>query len=197
MMHILVKADLFGKLILVLCNDTDVCCLLLTFYCKIKCANIVVKWFEEIYLDIGMICSSLSEQKAKCFIGLHSLTGCDTLEKICGKSKLSWVKVFLSITDISILNAIRKFPYQHYPTEEESLLLEKVVGLNYVPKRCNFNRPNEARWHVFKKNSSDPERLPSTTGALFPHALRSFLQANIWAQAEQPFIENLNLVMFL
>ena len=107
MIHILVKAELFGKLILVLCNDTDVFCLLLTFYWKIRCVNIVVKWSEEMYLDIGMICSSLGEQKAKCFIGLHSLTGCDTVEKVYGKSKLSWVKLFPSITDISILEAIR------------------------------------------------------------------------------------------
>ena len=44
--------------------------------------------------------------------------------------------------------------------------------------------------------SSDPERLPPTTGAFFQHALPSFLQANICAQAEKPFIDNLNPTKF-
>ena len=87
------------------------------------------------------------------------------------KSKPSWVKLFLSITDISILNAIQKFPHQHYPTEEELLVLEKFVSLNYVPKRCNFIRLNEARWHVIQEEFIRARVLTSNYRRFFPARL--------------------------
>lgn len=61
--------------------------------------------------------------------------------------------------------------------------LEEFVCLLFAPK-INIKDVGELRWHLFRKNQAETEKLPPTKAALNQHILRAHYQAMVWLFAD-------------
>ena len=63
--------------------------------------------------------------------------------------------------------------------------LEEFVCLLFAP-RLGIKTVGELRWHLFKKNQAEAEKLPPTKASLKEHILRARCQAMVWLLADTP-----------
>ena len=76
-----------GRLAVVHTNDTDVFVLLLKYSSTLAYKELCMKWKAGDYIDINKIATNLGESICNSHIGIHSSTGCDTVENISIISK--------------------------------------------------------------------------------------------------------------
>ena len=85
----------FQPRIVIFSPDTDVLVLLVSHAMKLS-KECYLQLSHAGIVNIHTIRQNLREQKSKSLIGLHTLTGCDTVGKFAGKTKTSWWNEFLS-----------------------------------------------------------------------------------------------------
>ena len=187
----------------VCCNDTDVFVIFASCLHQLNCKSVYLNWSTEELIDLTLIASSLSDEKAKALAGFLALAGCDTVEKFKSKSKEAWIKHFLQ-ADSKILNTFCRYPQGYFSEDFEAI--KRFVVTSYVPKSSKITDFTEAGWYVFSKmqtlqrksKNGKPKdvnmgKLPPTEGVLLQHYLSSIVQARIWHEATKTCINHVDL----
>ena len=65
------------------------------------------------------------------------------------------------------------------PPDQIFALVEKFICQLYQPG-TGISQVKELRWHMFRKNQAESDRLPPTRGALYEAMLRAHYQMIVW-----------------
>ena len=125
---------------------------------------------------------ALDENLAAGIVGFHAFTGSDTTGRIAGKGKQTCWKLFKKANK-DILKAFAQLGQTLFPSTEVIQGLEEFVCSLFEP-RMNIKDLGHLRWHLFKRNKAEAEKLPPTKAALKEHILRAHYQAMIWLLAD-------------
>ena len=126
-----------------------------------------MKWKADDYVDINNIATNSSESICNPLIGIHSFTGCDTVETFSNISKAMWIRSFLN-NDADIIKSLSQMP----------LAVTESVFVHIYSRQIGYNEDLSAlRYRLFRKISANTEKLPPTRGALIQHLYRSHVQA--------------------
>jgi hypothetical protein len=123
-------------------------------------------------IDVRERCAVIGLMKAKALIAVHNFSGSDWGGKFACISKKRWIESFLSLSDddpiVKVFQTFGSSAHCHDDIE----LIEKCVCCTYMPNSNHITIP-ELRWHMFKKQNFDCEKLPPTVDALKPHIQRA------------------------
>ena len=110
--------------------------------------------------DIGS--NTVEEDLKYSFPGLHALTGCDSTSCFRGQGKIKSLKILRS--DERFVDAAKLLGeyLELSPTVKE--VLEELTCRLYGVKE--YSEVNNARYELFYKSRSDPQRLPPTQDAV-------------------------------
>ena len=153
------------------------------------CEHANIQLSKEEFVNLKTIQSALGKSRSRAVVGLHTLTGCDTVGKFWGKSKAYWTKQFLTATG-DVLRAFEKCSSEQCNEQYESI--RKFVIDLYGQKK-SVRSLAEIRWQMFTKmqsgarkkekqsrkaNDVDMGKLPPTEGSFKQH-----FQARVWCNA--------------
>ena len=130
------------------------------------------------------IYTALGPNLAQSLPGFHAFTGSDTTGKFAGKGKLTCWKTLLRMKE-HVLTAFAQLGTMNSPTQEIYDGLEEFVCKLYVSS-IHETKIEKVRWHLFKKNQAEGEKLPPTRSTLKYHILRSHFQAMVWNKIANP-----------
>ena len=139
------------------------------------------------FTSITSIYTFLGNAAASALLPFHALTGCDISGKFSGKSKDFWTKRFLSERKNNdfIQNLLDLKTNQ---CDEVIVELSKFFCRSYctkkTPKRITDSLA-ETRYHLYKKHSSETNKLPPSPGAFTQHVKRACCPLIVWASANQ------------
>lgn len=139
------------------------------------------KWNGDV-LNINKTVEQLGPRKCSQIIGMHALSGCDTVSYPFGEGKQSALKVLES--DIPCLDEILGQPNV---TNAQLFETARTFSLElYGQKNCASM--NEARSHLYRCRKKTPplKKLPPTDANLQLHVLRTHCQMLLWKAADQP-----------
>ena len=165
----------------VVSDDTDVFVLLVYWVWKLDIDKTVQmqKWNGEV-IDINATVSSLGT-KCKNILGVHALSGCDTVSYPYGKGKVSALKVL----DMDILLNMERLGEEDATLEELLAAATQFFLILYDQK--DASNLNQARYNIYKKKKTKPnlKSLPPTDLNLIEHILRAHLQVMLWKSANK------------
>ena len=178
----------------VLCSDTDVLLLLLSYYEEL-CAKTVFKGNDSRDIDIGKAFESLGPDKVKALLGFHAFSGCDQTGKFAGYGKPSYWTTLMS-SPSSVIKAFERLGDDFFVYEDDSTLheIERFVLDLYQPRRPNnVDSLSALRWYMFSKKQLESEKLPPTRSALKHVIGRCHCVVRIWKQSHvtHPLIPDL------
>ena len=127
---------------------------------------------------------ALGENLVAGLIGFHAFTGSDTTGRIAGKGKQMCWKLFRNANKDNF-KAFVQLGQTPVPSNEVFQGPEEFVCLLFAPK-VKIRDLGQLRWHLFKKNKAEAEKLPPTKAALKEHILRAHYQPMIWLLADTP-----------
>ena len=120
-------------------NDTDVFCILLSLLEELNCANMLIQLSKEEFVNLKTIQSAPGKSRSRAAIRLHTLTGCERVDKFWGKSKAYWTKQSRKANDVDM----GKLP----PTEGSFKQHFQVrVWYNATTALVNLLQPTEYGW---------------------------------------------------
>ena len=161
-----------AQTIRILSDDTDVFVLLVYWTSRMQVvAKIQMgKWNGDV-LDINETVLRLGPRKCSQLLGIHALSGCDTVSYPFGKGKKSALKLLeIDIPDLDqVLGQPGATHAQHQETHTFFLPL-------YGQKGCITM--NDARAHLYRGHKKPPplKKLPPTDANLQLHVLRAHIQ---------------------
>ena len=184
-----------AQTIRILSDDTDVFVLLVYWTPRMRVAAKIQmeKWNGDI-LDINETVRRLGPRKCSQLLGIHALSGCDTVSYPFGKGKLSALKL-LEI-DIPGLDQVLGQPGATHTQ------LQETASTFFLPLygQMSCTTMNDARAHFYRGRKKHPplKKLPPTDANLQLHVLRAHLQMLLWKAADQhdPPEEAGNIVNF-
>lgn len=164
--------------IVIVCDDTDVLVLLVHFINKWESQRSF--WFAN-----GKAQSSVSrvndiadilDTKCSNLIGLHCISGCDSVSSIFGVSKSKMVKHGLTEGELSQLG------------EREAIKSTQFIPLLYTLYGCQefTGSLSELRYKLLAEKGKIGRQLPPTEDVWMWHVKRAHAQAMIWKQADVP-----------
>ena len=166
------------KRVTVYASDSDLFALLLMHYSSFNCHELHMKSLTG-YTSSTAVHEFLGPVVAKALLSFHALTGCDTTGKFSGKSKEFWTKMFVlernNVSFIGALNALQDTG----PSEDVVSKLASCICRAYYTNRIT-NDLAKTRYFLYKKFSSETNKLPPTAGAFLQHVLRAFCQIGVW-----------------
>ena len=184
-----------SQTIRILSNDTDVFVLLVYWTSRMRVVTKIQmeKWNGDV-LDINKTVQQLGPRRCSQLLGVHTLSGCDTVSYPFGKGKQSALK--LLETDMPGLDQVLGQPgVTHTQLQEAAYTFFLPL---YGQKRCTTM--NDARVHFYRSRKKPPplKKLPPTDANLKLHVLRAHLQMLLWKAADQrdPPEEAQNIVNF-
>jgi hypothetical protein len=130
----------------ILSDDTDVF-VLLVYWCwkaGVSCHVQMEKWDGSV-LDINATVANLGD-KYKGILGMHALSGCDTVSYPNGKGKLSALKV-LNQTDIAGLDSVLGEEDASY---SDLMATGKAFFLHLYGQKRSTSM-NDARYEIYRK----------------------------------------------
>ena len=169
------------KVIKVLCDDTDVLILLIHFTWKWDLQDVSVYMERKCDGKVFDITKSAAKLGDTCtqLIGLHALTGCDTVSYPYNKGKVSAMSVLkkhglMGLSSFGDINA----------NEDDLFHSAKVLFSHWYGCR---NMSSNIRAGIFESRKNPPRLicLPPTDEALKMHVRRSHLQAILWKSADR------------
>ena len=110
-------------------------------------------------------------------IGLHSLTGCDTVTAFAGKGKYKALQ--LALSNASYARSLLAIGANLVLTEETMVTVEAFVCQLYGKKCVSVDILRFER-HCAKGGKVAPEALPPCQSSLRLHITRANYQAAIW-----------------
>ena len=174
------------KRVTVYASNSDLFTLLLMHYSSFNCHALHMKSYTG-YTSITAVHEFLGPVVAKALLSFHALTGCDTTDKFSGKSKEFWTKMFVqernNVSFIGALNALQDTG----PSENVVSKLARFICRAYCTNRIT-NDIAETRYFLYKKISSETNKLPPTAASL-QHVLRAFCQIGVWKSAHLSIID--------
>jgi len=164
----------------VVSDDTDVLVLFVAFSNEIP-SRIYIKSGTKNrvkYVEVQNIVTLLGERNAKALIGLHALTGCDSVSSFAGKGKIRALKLMKANHDH--MEALEKLGDTWDLSDEHFQGLESFVCRLYSQQ--GSSSVNEIRYQLFcsKKGEVESFQLPPCAATLYRHCLRANYQARIW-----------------
>ena len=149
--------------------DTDVLILALAFMQKLE-IPVFIKYQSKTrteYFDINKAAKALGIGKCSCLLGLHSVTGCDTVSCFAGKGKVSALRLLNEEKHRNTLQSLG----QSWDLSQESVQhLQALVCALYSAKTTLVS-VNELRFSMFcaKKGEVESWQLPPCASSLFNH----------------------------
>lgn len=174
-----------GHTAIVICSeDTDVFILSLVFS-----EQLGVQIFQKCgtqnrtqLVDVGKICSAIGPDVCKALIGMHAMTGCDTVSAFAGKGKLRSLEIVKKNKDMR--ESLMQLGDSWRLSTELQSKLEAFVCLMYAPKP-GTNNVNDLRYNLFcsRKGEVESHQLPPCQDCLKKHSERANFQAAIWKRS--------------
>jgi hypothetical protein len=171
--------------IIIVCEDTDVAILLLTF-----CAT----WKARLFLRTGTgarlkltsvntAADNLGLQVCAALPGLHAFTGCDTVSAFAGRGKIRALNLVKNSDDYQKL--FEEVGLNWTVSNELFAGLERFTCELYSIK--NTTSVNDCRYRLFcaKNGEIDSHQLPPAQDCLELHIRRANYQAAIWRRSLQ------------
>ena len=181
--YMLKAAAAGADIVRILSDDTDVF-VLLVYWCKkadVSCAVQMERWNGSV-LDINATVTALGD-KCRGLLGMHALSGCDTVSYPNGRGKVSALRV-LTQTDIAELDSVLG---EESATQTD---LQKAGTLFFLSLYCQKESTslNAARRDIYRKRKNPPplKSLPPTDANLALHVQRAHLQMLLWKAADKP-----------
>lgn len=171
------------KVIRILSDDTDVFVLLVYWVKKLSITNVVEmeKWDGSV-LNINKTVADLGDKSLQ-LLGMHAVTGCDTVSYPFNKGKLTALSK-LRDGDFPELYSVLG---EEAATHEDLLKVgQKFFGALYGQPKCTSM--NAARHVIYTKKKAKPpslKSLPPTDANLLLHMLRAHLQVMLWKAADK------------
>ena len=185
--------DLKKKRVVVYGNDVDLFVLLLAHYNNIDCMDLQMKTLNG-YTSLTSILNFFGHRVLLALLVLHALTGCDVTGKFSSKSKEFWTKLFLAERNncslVDVLLSLHNCDFDKVINE-----LEKFICRGYCPKSTTQRITSslvETRYFLYKKFSSETNKLPPTPGAFLQHLKRACCQLVIWFLANLPMTQTVD-----
>ena len=179
--YVLDAAKAGKECIRVLSDDTDVFILLVYWVWKTGMDMIVQmqKW-NGIVLNINNTVINLGN-KCQNILGVHALSGCDTVSYPFGKGKKSAFKI-LKNYELPNMDKMGEVD----ATNDEIFAASKHFFLKLYGQE-NAKDLNQARYNIYKKrkNKANLKTLPPTDPNLRKHTLRGHLQVILWKSADK------------
>ena len=179
--YMLHAASAGAEIVRILSDDTDVF-VLLVYWCwkrRVSCRVQMEKWDGSV-LDIN---ATVSQNGDKCqgMLGMHALSGCDSVSYPNGKGKVSALKV-LNQTNIPGLDSVLG---EKDATFHELMTTGTAFFLSLYSQK-NSKSMNAARYEIYRKrkNPLSLTSLPPTDTNLACHIRRAHLQMMLWKAAE-------------
>ena len=183
MVSYVIQAASHGKSVIrVLSDDTDVFVLLVYWVHRagLQCKVQMERW-DGTVLDINATCADLGE---KCFqlLGMHALSGCDTVSYPYGKGKISALNTLLTGNFPGLAHELGEVDATH--TDLMEAAQQFFCALYRQPSGTSMEN---ARFKLFtkKKKATKIMALPPTSANLLLHVLWAHLQVMLWKAADQ------------
>ncbi|XP_065188521.1 uncharacterized protein LOC135819273 [Sycon ciliatum] len=132
------------------------------------------------FIDLTQLSQKLGPLVSSAIVGLHALTGCDSVSSFSGKGKTAPLKLLLSSTRMA--EALATLGVN--ATSDDQLLSECewfACALYGNPGQQDIN---SLRYQKFcAATSCAPHKLPPSRDALHQHVARANYQAHIWRSA--------------
>ena len=180
--YMLKAAAAGADIVRILSDDTDVF-VLLVYWCKkadVSCAVQMERWNGSV-LDINATVTALGD-KCRGHLGMHALSGCDTVSYPNGRGKVSALRV-LTQTDIDELVSVLG---EESATQTD---LQKAGTSFFLSLYCQKESTslNAARHDIYRKRKNPPplKSLPPTDANLALHVQRAHLQMLLWKAADK------------
>ena len=171
------------KVIRILSNDTDVFVILIFWVRKLSIKALVhmEKW-DRTVLHINNIVAALGDTSLQ-FLGMHAVTGCNTVSYPFNKGKLTAVsKLREGNFSRTVLCSWRGQGYARRLAETGQTFFSTLYG---QPKCTSLNA---VRYTIYTKKKGKPQlvmSLPLTDKNLLLHMLRAHHQTILWKVADK------------
>ena len=126
-------------------------------------------------LDITSMAQKLGDTASQAILGLHALTGSDTVSCFYGKGKRTCYSQLLNSKEF--IDAFAQFGANLECDDHVLTVLENYVCKLYG---CKSEKVNDARYELFCTATPLEKALPPNQDALFQHIKRACYQAYIW-----------------
>ncbi len=119
----------------------------------------------------------------KALIGVHAITGCDTISAFSGKGK--WKAVKLATRNQAYVRAMSAIG-QEWTVSEETFKDTETLICQLYGKKCQSVDLLRYEIHRAKGGKVEPQALPPCQSSLRLHVTRANFQAAIWRRATVP-----------
>ncbi len=171
---------------MIISDDTDVFLLCLAFH---QIGQIYIQCGTKNSLRIVNITAlgqALGQHVCKALIGLHALTGCDSVSAFSGRGKLRPLKLMLKERKFqdSLVELGKEWVV---PCELFSILQEFICRM-YSAQVSNIDEVNELRFQLFRLRNGNIEsgQLPPCEDCLYLHMQRANYQTGVWRRSLDP-----------
>jgi len=174
-------------------DDTDVFVLLLAHSQSLgKCFIKKGRGAKTRIIELSTVVNRLEKQlepgiEKHCFmkalIGIHAITGCDTISAFSGKGK--WKAVQLLQRNERYVQAMASIG-QEWAVSEETFKDTEALVCHLYGKKCQSVDVLRYEIHCARGGKVDPEALPPCESSLRLHVTRANYQAAIWRRAIDP-----------
>ena len=130
-------------------------------------------------IDFQAIRNQLGNDITHALIGLHAITGCDSVSGFYGKGKLKAAKLLFK--EVEYQQALGSLGMQYEVSEQLHEKLKNFVCHLYGQQTSD--NVNEARFNLFRVGKHSEELLPPTNDSLEKHVLRANYQAAVWRRS--------------
>ena len=179
--YVLQAANRGKSVIRVLSDDTDVFVLLVFWVhrASLQCKVQMERW-DGTVLDINVTCTDLGP-KCLQLLGIHALSGCDTVSYPYGKGKISALNTMFAGDFPGLAHVLGEVETTH--TDLMKATEPFFTALYHQPLGTSME---DARFTLFTKNKKTPKimALPPTSANILLHVLRAHLQVMLWKAAD-------------
>jgi hypothetical protein len=197
MIAYMLQAAESGKAVIrILCDDTDVFVLLVYWTWKMQLystCNVRMERWNGVVLDVNATCLQLG---SKCLeiLGMHAITGCDTVSYPFSKGKIGALKT-LKAGDFPGLDSV---------LGEQDVTSVDLMATGQQFFAAMYAQPpgtsvNVARYKIYSRKKGKPMRimaLPPTENNLLLHMRRAHLQMMLWKAADQQGPPQVDIKLF-
>lgn len=140
------------------------------------------------YTSLTDIYNFFGHQVSSALLSFHALTGCDVTGKFSGRTKEFWTKKFLEERNNEhFIHALLSLHHRQFDQVigELSSFICRAYCTKTTPTRIT-NSLVETRYFLYKKFSSETNKLPPTQGAFLQHLKRACCPLVVWNSANLP-----------
>ena len=138
------------------------------------------KWNGD-FLDVNETVERLGPRKCSQLLGIHALSGCDTVSYPFGRGKKSTLKLLeIDIPGIDQVLGQPDATHAQIKATADSFFLPF-----YGQKNCTTMNNARARFYLGRKKPPPLKKLPPTDANLQLHAFRAHLQMLLWKAVDQ------------